>query len=100
MQMYLSNRNRLIDFENNLNGYQSVVAQPHLILFEPLDCSPPSFSVRGIFQERILECIAIFLHQGIFLIQGLNLDLLCLLHCRQILYLLSHWGSGYQREEG
>ena len=29
-----------------------------------------------------------FLHQGIFLTQGLNPHLLCLLHCRQILY---HW---------
>ena len=34
-----------------------------------------------------------FLLQGIFLTQGLNQHLLCLLHCRQILYLLSHWGS-------
>ena len=100
IQMYLSNRNRLIDFENKLNGYQSVVAQSHLILFEPLDCSPPSFSVRGIFQERILKWVAICLLQGIFLIQGSNLHFLCLLHCRWILYLLSHWGRGYQREEG
>ena len=30
------------------------------------------------------------LFQGIFLTQGLNPHLL---HCRQILYLLSHWGS-------
>ena len=34
-----------------------------------------------------------FLLQGIFLIQGSNLGLLCLLHCRQILYPLSHQGS-------
>ena len=31
--------------------------------------------------------------QGIFLTQGLNPCLLCLLHCRQILSPLSHWGS-------
>ena len=31
--------------------------------------------------------------QGIFLTQGLNPHLLCLLHCRQILYVLSHQGS-------
>ena len=31
-----------------------------------------------------------FLLQGIFPTQGLNLSLL---HCRQILYCLSHWGS-------
>ena len=34
-----------------------------------------------------------FLLRGIFSTQGLNPCLLCLLHCRQILYLLSHWGS-------
>ena len=32
--------------------------------------------------------------KGIFLTQGLNPCLLCLLHCRQILYQLSHQGSG------
>ena len=31
--------------------------------------------------------------QGIFLTQGLKPHLLCLLHCRQILYPLSHQGS-------
>jgi len=31
--------------------------------------------------------------QGIFLTQGLNPHLLCLLHCKQILYPLSHPGS-------
>ena len=31
--------------------------------------------------------------QGIFLTQGLNPGLLCLLHCRWIVYHLSHWGS-------
>ena len=34
-----------------------------------------------------------FLLQGIFPTQGLNPHLLCLLCCRQILYLLSHRGS-------
>ena len=34
-----------------------------------------------------------FLLQGIFLTQGSNLHLLCPLHCRQILYPLSHRGS-------
>ena len=37
-----------------------------------------------------------FLLQGIFLTQGLNLHLLCLLgflHCRQMLYPLNHLGS-------
>ena len=34
-----------------------------------------------------------FLLQGIFMTQGLNLCVQCLLRCRQILYPLSHWGS-------
>ena len=34
-----------------------------------------------------------FLLQGIFLTQGSNSHLLCLLNFRWILYLLSHWGS-------
>ena len=37
-----------------------------------------------------------FLLQGIFLAQGSNPCLLCLLHCRQILYPLSHLGSHIQ----
>ena len=44
-----------------------------------MNCSPPGSSVHGLL-----------LLQGIFLIQGSNP---CLLHCRQILYHLSHQGS-------
>ena len=33
--------------------------------------------------------------QGFFLTQGSSLCLLCLLHCRQVLYPLSHLGSPY-----
>ena len=49
-----------------------------LTLCNPMDCSPPGSSVHGIPQARILECHALL--QGIFLIQGLNPHLLCLLH--------------------
>ena len=38
----------------------------------------PDSSVPGVSQTRILEWVAMF--QGIFLTQGLNLCLLCLLH--------------------
>ena len=55
-----------------------------------LGCSPPGSSIHGLFQARILERVAIFLLQGTFPIQGLNSCLFCLLHCRQILYPLSH----------
>ena len=59
----------------------------HFSLCNPMLCSPPGSS--GIFQARILECCHSFL-SGIFPAQGLNLGLL---HCRQILYCLSHQGS-------
>ena len=52
--------------------------------------SPPGSSVHGILQAGILEWVAIPFSKGIFLIQGLNHGLL---HCRQILYHLSHQGN-------
>ena len=39
-------------------------AQSCLTLCDPMDCSPPGFSVHGILQARILECIAIPLCRG------------------------------------
>ena len=59
-----------------------------------MDYSPPGSSVHGILQARILEWVAIPLFQGIFPTQGWNPGL-CL-HCRQILYCLSHQGSPEQ----
>ena len=37
-----------------------LVTQSCLILCDPMDCSPPGFSVHGIFQARILEWATIF----------------------------------------
>ena len=58
-----------------------VHALSHVTLCDPMDCSPPGSSVRGISQARILEwengCH--FLLQGIFPTQRSNLDFLCLL---------------------
>ena len=54
------------------------------------DYSPPGSSVQGILQARILEWVAISYLQGIFPTQGWNLSLL---HCTQILYILSQQGS-------
>ena len=54
--------------------------QSCLTLCDPMDCSPPGFSVPGILQARILEWECQALLQGIFLTQGLNQRLLCLLH--------------------
>ena len=60
-------------------------------LCDPVNCSLPGSSVHGILQARILEWLAMHaLLQGIFQTQGSNPGLL---HCRWILYCLSHQGS-------
>ena len=61
-------------------------------LCNPMDYSPSGSSVHGILQARILEWIAIPFSRVIFPSQGSNLGLL---HCRQILYCLSHEGSPF-----
>ena len=38
---------------------ESEVAQSCLTLSDPMDCSPPGFSIHGIFQARVLEWVAI-----------------------------------------
>ena len=48
------------------------------------------YTVHGILQVRILEWVAFPFSRGIFPTQGLNPGLL---HCRRILYQLSHKGS-------
>ena len=58
-----------------------------------MDCRLPGYSAHGISQAKILEWGCHFLLQGTFLTQGSNPHLLCLLHCRWILYPLSHHGS-------
>ena len=58
-------------------GKKVLVIQLCSTLCDPLDYSPPGSSIHGIFQARIQECH--FLLQGIFLTQGLNRSLLCLL---------------------
>ena len=60
------------------------------LLLHRLLHSPPGSSVHGILQARILEWVAIPFSRGIFPTQGLNPGLL---HCRQILYRLSHQES-------
>ena len=60
-----------------------LVAQSCLTLCNPVDCSLLGSSVHGIFQVR-MHC------HFLLLTQGLNTYLLCLWHCRQILYPLSH----------
>ena len=58
---------------------------------DPHGLWPPRLLRPGNFPGKNTEVDCHFLLQGIFLTQGLNLHLLCLLHCRQI---LSHWAIG------
>ena len=44
-------------------------------------------------RQELLEWVAISFSRGIFLTQRLNLSLLCLQHCRQILYQCATWGA-------
>ena len=45
-------------------GEVALVAHLCPTLSDPMDCSPPGSSVHGIFQARILECVAIFSSPG------------------------------------
>ena len=67
-------------------------AQSYPTLCDPMVCSPPG-SCPWDFSGKNPAVGCHFLLEGIFLTQGSNPRLLCLLHCRHILYLLSHWGS-------
>jgi len=77
-----------------------LVAQLGLTLCDPLHYCLSGFSLRGknglsILQARMVECVAIPFSRGVFLIQRSNPGLL---HCRQILYCLSHQGSHYDMD--
>ena len=65
-----------------------LVTQSCLTLHELMGYSPPGSSVHGIFQARIPEWVAIPFSRGSSRPRNLGL-----LHCRQILYHLSHQGS-------
>ena len=45
-----------------------VHAQSCLILYDPMDCSPPGSSVHGIFQARIPKWVAIFFSRDIYIL--------------------------------
>ena len=57
-------------------------------LCNPRGCSLPGFSVHEILQARILDWVAVPFSRG-----SSSVIKLGLLHCRQILYHLSHQGS-------
>ena len=66
----------------SLHNYsESEVTQSCLTLCDPVDCSPPGSSVRGILQARILEWVAISFSRG----SSQPRSNLGLPHCRQML---------------
>ena len=67
-----------------------LVTQSCPALCDPMDCSPPGSSVHGDSPGKNTRMSCHVLLQGIFPIQRSNTGLL---HCRQILYHLSHQGS-------
>ena len=66
------------------------VAQSCPTLCDPMNCSPPGSSVHGDSLGKNTGVCCHALLQGIFPMQGSNPGFL---HCRQILYHLSHQGS-------
>ena len=70
--------------------YVCLVAQSCPTLCDHMDCSPPGSSVHGDSPGEYTGMGCYALLQGIILTQGFNT---CLLHCRWILYQLSHLGS-------
>ena len=60
-------------------------------LCDPMDCSPPGFSVHGDSPGKNTGVGWHVFFQGIFPNQGSNLHLLWLLHCRHILDHLAIW---------
>ena len=65
-------------------------AQSYPARYDPMDWSPPGSSVHGDSPGKNTGVSCHFFLQGIFPTQGSNPGLL---HCRQILYHLSHQGS-------
>ena len=73
-----------------LCSHVCLVTQLCLILCDPMDCSPPGSSVTGNSPGKNTGVGCHALLYGIFPTQGSNTGLV---HCRQILYHLSHQGS-------
>ncbi|XDA72855.1 hypothetical protein R6Z07F_003133 [Ovis aries] len=69
-----------------------LVAQSCPAQCDPMGCNPPASSVHGILQARILEWVAIPFSKG-SPNPGIEPGSQLCLHCRQILYGLSHQRS-------
>ena len=65
---------------------RSAHGQSRLTLLRPMDCSPPGFSVHGIFQVRVLEWVVISCSRGSSWQRDRTHIYPHPLNCRQILY--------------
>ena len=55
---------RRMSVSSSINQWASEVAQLYLLFCDPMDYSLPSTSIHGIFQARVLECVAISFPRG------------------------------------
>ena len=80
---------------------ESEVAQSCPTLSDPMDCSPPGSSVRGIFQARVLEWGAIAFSDLHVKVGQILLVLVIHLHVMavQVLLVLVIGGNQYGRPE-
>ena len=62
---------------------------------DTMDCSPSGASAHGISKGRNIGMVCHFLLQGIFMTQGSNLHLLCLLHWQMNSLPLRHLGRSH-----
>ena len=77
----------------SLIGLHAKLLQSCPTLCDPMDCSPPGSSVRGIVQVRILEWVAMPSSRGFF--QPRDQTCISYISClgRRVLYHLHHLGS-------
>ena len=62
--MKKTNASYINTFYTSKSESESEVTQSCPTLFNPMDCSLRGSSIHGIFQARVLECLAISLSRG------------------------------------
>ena len=82
---------------NLVGEIESEVAQSCPTLCDPMDCSPPRFSVHGIFQAGVLEWVAISFSRESYRPRDRTQVSRIV---NKMLYHLSHQGSNTSRRDG
>ena len=65
-----------LPFPSPMHESESEVAQSCPTLSDPMDCSPPGYSVHGIFQAGVLEWGAIAFSEALLALNGPNRHIL------------------------